>query len=96
MGAPEEIVVQLEQDMGGDFEIWAENWETLQAFLAVSTQWRAFGRADGSVYWQGLDYAGVTAGLTGMGITTTPQIWTGLRMMETAARNRLNGIMETD
>lgn len=78
------------------FEVWPENWEVLEAFLSVSTQWRAIGRADGSVYWQGLDYASVAAGLNGLGLAATPQIWADLKVMEAAARNRLNGIMETD
>lgn len=65
--------------------------------MAVSTQWRAIGRGmEGSVYWLGLDYAGVSAGLAGAGIADTPEIWAGLRMMEGAARNALNGIRESD
>ena len=51
---------------------------------------------EGQVYWQGLDYAGVEAGLRGNGIDATPDIWAGLRVMEAAARNALNGIVETD
>jgi hypothetical protein len=96
-GLPEEAVAELEAASVDDgFEVWPENWEALEAFLAVSTQWRAIGRADGSVYWQGLDYAAVAAGLNGLGFATTPQIWADLKVMEAAARNRLNGIMETD
>lgn len=67
------------------------------AFVAVSTQWRppVFGPA-GNAYWQGLDYAGVEAGLRLAGISPTPDIFAGLRLMEGAARNQLNGIVETD
>ncbi len=52
------------------------------------------GRADGSTYWQGLDYAAVAARLAGDGLTQ--ELWVDLQVMEAAARNRLNGIMEND
>lgn len=50
----------------------------------------------GRTYWVGLDYAAVAAGLAGAGLNPTPEIWQGLRVMEPAARNVLNGIVETD
>ncbi len=43
-------------------------------------------------YWQGLDYAGVAAGLVGTGIAATPALWGDLRIIEAAARNALNGV----
>ncbi len=46
------------------------------------------------MYWQGLVYSDVAAGLVGHGIVATPELWADLRMIEAAARNRLNGIME--
>ncbi|MDE1917671.1 MAG: DUF1799 domain-containing protein [Sphingomonadales bacterium] len=97
MGAPAQIVAQLNAATGSqDFEIWPQNADILDAFLFVSTQWRATARADGSIYWHGLDYAGVAAGLNGANMKADRLIWNGLRIMEAAARNRLNGIMETD
>lgn len=77
---------------GDEIEVWPENRGAVEAFLSVSTQWRAVPRADGSVYWQGLDYAGVAAGLRGAGIRARPPLWNDLRIMEAAARDRLNGI----
>lgn len=78
-----------------EFEVWPENWATVEAFLLVSTQWRVVqqggGMAPGHTYWIGLDYAGVAVGLSGHGIDATPEIWRGLRVMEAAARNTLNG-----
>jgi hypothetical protein len=47
-------------------------------------------------YWIGLDYAAAAAGLAGAGIETTPEIWSGLRVMESAARNVLNGNLDAD
>lgn len=75
-----------------EIEVWPENRAAVEAFLSVSTQWRLCPRADGSVYWQGLDYAGVAAGLRGAGIRSRPALWNDLRIMEAAARDRLNGI----
>lgn len=98
MGAPDEVIASLEE--GGrddDFEVWDENWHAVHAFLCVATQWRAIAQGmEGRVYWQGLDYSGVAAGLAGAGIAATPAIWDGLRVMEAAARNVLNGIRTSD
>lgn len=77
------------------FGVWPENWLAFTAFLAVSTQWRAIPRVDGTTYFQGLDYAAVDVGLSRAQIDTTPELWASIRVIEAAARNRLNGIMET-
>lgn len=95
------MVASLESRDSADFEVWPENWETLIAFLSVSTQWRTAsfsggGMAPMQVIYQGLDYTAVRAGLEGLGIAATPAIWRGLRTMEAAARNALNGLRETD
>ncbi|MDE2595951.1 MAG: DUF1799 domain-containing protein [Sphingomonadales bacterium] len=101
MGAPDHVIAALEATRDDDdFDVWPENWEPLQAFLQVSTQWRVASRGGGmepvQVYWIGLDYAAVAAFFSGAGISAGPDIWQGLRVIEAAARNRLNGIVETD
>lgn len=98
MGAPDEVIAALEgSEADAAFEVWSENWEAVCAFLCVCTQWRAIGKGmDGGVYWQGLDYAGVAAGLAGAGIEATPKLWAELRIMEAAARNELNGVKVLD
>lgn len=77
------------------FEVWAENAATVEAFLLVSTQWRLApyggGMAPMMIYWAGLDYTAVRAGLEGEGVAITPDLWRGLRTMEDAARKVLNG-----
>ena len=92
------MVARIEASEGHDgaFEVWAENWNTVAAFLAVATQWRMLTLMDGKVYWQGLDYAGAAAGLAGAGIAVSAALWSGLRSMEAAARNALNGVAEPD
>jgi len=90
------MIAAIEEVSDDDFGIWLENWPAVEAFLAVHTQWRVCTLPDGKAYWSGLDYAGVAAGLTGAGIETSPALWRDLRVMEAAARNALNGIVETD
>lgn len=100
MGAPDHVVASLENRDADEFEVWEQNWETVLAFLAVSTQWRSVpfggGMAPMQVIYQGLDYTAVRAGLEGFGFEATPALWRGLHVMEAAARNVLNGIREYD
>lgn len=100
MGLPEDEIARIEAESGAiEFEVWPENWEALCAFLSVCTQWRTAPIGGGMepvrVYWQGLDYGAVAAGLAGFGIDATPGLWGALRVMEAAARNSLNGIMDS-
>ncbi|WP_191229196.1 DUF1799 domain-containing protein [Aurantiacibacter xanthus] len=98
LGAPPEAVAAI-RARGGErceFEVWPENWPSLQAFLACTTQWRTIPMAGGQVYYQGLDYASVSVALSGRGITSEPPLWADLQAMEGAARNRLNGVIESD
>lgn len=100
MGAPEDVIAQIEATQTNDFEVWDANAEVLHAFLFVSTQWRTVaiggGMAAGQIYWSGLDYAAVAAGLAGGGFASPPSLWEGLRIMEAAARNALNGVEDSD
>lgn len=65
--------------------IWPENAPTIRAWLSVASQWRV----SGAVYL-GLDYAGVRAALDALAITVGPDLWSGLQVMEFAARDVLN------
>lgn len=73
--------------------MWRRNWDIALAFFSVSTQWRAIARGmDGAIYWMGLDYTAVRAGLDAQEITITPRLWSGIQTMERAARDALNGV----
>ena len=48
------------------FEVLPQNWNSLRAFLACDTQWRAAAGMAGLI-WLGLDYAGVDIALTRLG-----------------------------
>lgn len=75
------------EDEGARYEVWPENWETVQAFLALSTQWRvnAF-----TGKFLGLIYSSVESTLRMMKIDNTPEVFHGLRVMEAAALEALN------
>lgn len=96
MGAPDEVIASLRESQNDGFEVFAENWDALEAFLFVSTQWRCIvlggGMVGGQVIYQGFDYAAVAAALTGAGFAATRALWDDLRVMEAAARDALNGI----
>jgi len=74
------------------FGVWRENWDIVIAFLSVASQWTVIPLASGATYWLGLDYKGVDVGLGRAEIELTPAQWRGLRTMETAARDALNGV----
>ncbi|MEX2126974.1 MAG: DUF1799 domain-containing protein [Xanthobacteraceae bacterium] len=80
---------------GETVEVWRENWGIVCAWLAAATQWRTttgFEERRWRVVWIGLDYAGARAGIDAMGIAVTPELWTGLLVMEAEARAALNGV----
>lgn len=68
------------------FDVWPENWETVQLFLAVQTQWRM--APMGGVV--GLDYAAVDAAIRHLRRPMTPELFAGLQIMEKAAIAELN------
>ena len=63
----------------------------VDAFVAVSSQWRLVPLPSGRVHWQGLDYAGARAGLEQAQILLTPSQWVGVQIMEREAAAVLNG-----
>jgi len=87
----------------GEQGVWPDNWEIVQAFLAVCLQWRVVNRGGGGFasafggsiapvlpLFIGLDYSAVRAGLDAEGIKVTPELWRGLRVMEAEACTALN------
>lgn len=92
-GFPAEVIVQLQQSdvHAGNVDIWSVNWPIVQAFTAIATQWRTAPMGLGGHRYLGLDYAAAKAGLELAGITLCPGQWKGVRMMERAATEHLNG-----
>ena len=91
---PPELIAQLEDadtDAAKEFAVWPVNMPIVDAFVAVATQWRTTALADGRVFFDGLDYAGVRAGLELAGLLLSPREWRGVRTMERAAAKLMNG-----
>jgi len=61
------------------FDVLPVNWETLMLFLAASTQWRM--APNGQL--MGLDYASVDVVAKRLNLTSGPEQWQGLMIMET-------------
>lgn len=78
LGATDE---QVTAELGEErkyFLVDPENWEALNAFLSVGTQWARGGIGDVT----GLDYTRVRDGLEMAGIAVTPELWQKLRVIE--------------
>lgn len=78
-----------EEDMEGvnDVYIFPDNWNTFSVFEFMSTQWRT---VSGGV--TGLDYNVIPIAINALGIKKkhTPEIFSGIRIMETVAINVMN------
>lgn len=68
-----------------EFELWEENVDAVGAFLKVQTQWRS-----GPAGITGLDYNGVLAAFTLLGIAHTPELFGKIQIMERAVLNLRN------
>lgn len=64
--------------------LWEIHAHALNAFLAISTQWRM---AHGVI---GLDYAGARAGLRMAGLKVSPEVWAEIQVIEAGAIKALN------
>jgi len=65
------------------FEVWAENWRTVEVFQALDTQWRIAAGPMGSRV-QGIDYAAIPPTLALMDVRKRDRksVFNGLRIME--------------
>lgn len=85
-----DVAVARERAAEPEFEVYPENWDAVQLFLALSTQWRAvaFGTmASARVLHTGLDYTAVesVARLTGIPRSRRAAVFQQIRVMEEAA-----------
>jgi len=70
--------------------VWPENTAAVDAFLAVTTQWRVVASAAGPLFFCGLDYTAVRAGFDLAGITPSPGLWADVQLIEAGALGALN------
>lgn len=78
-GAPEEVIAPFRHQVG-NFPVVPENWETVQAFISVQTQWK-----EGYAGYTGLDYNGVRFAFEMLGLTGRRDVFEGLQLMEFTA-----------
>lgn len=80
------LVIEGADEEDDEVEIWPENLETVDAFLACQTQW-AINEFSGT--YIGLRYADVAAALDMQGVSDKRDVFWGLRVMEREALNVL-------
>lgn len=71
-------------------EVWEGYRPALEAFLAISGQWRTASAGLGGLVWIGLDYTAARAGLEMAGIALSPETWAQVQSIEAGAREALN------
>lgn len=86
---------ELADEAAASFEVFQENWNTVQAFLALQTQWRAEivqGAEQARAIYTGLRYEAfpVAMVLAGVPRRERQEVYSGLRVMEVAAIKVLN------
>jgi hypothetical protein len=79
-GAPKD-----DQPDTGPFEIDPENWDTVQLFVKLQTQWRLAPTG----HRTGLDYTAIGPTAQYMGLTVTPDVFDGLQFMEIVTINEI-------
>lgn len=83
--APEDVKTRLLTEPV-EMEVWEENWEAVDAFMRVQTQWK-IGSMGG---YMGLDYSGVEAALRMLNVSNTAELFGKIQVMEFAALPVLN------
>ncbi len=86
LGAPEEIIQELEDHQRGeDFEVWPENWQCLEIFLKLQTQWRTT-----QGVFVGLDYSAVKWIFDVYGVEDHKEMLDSLMIIEWSALTVMN------
>jgi hypothetical protein len=72
------------------FEVWPEHWDAVRLFQACDDQWTVLVSWGGSFY-QGIDFAKVTAVAEWIGVAKTEALFWQMRQMIAEAKLVLNG-----
>lgn len=91
---PVDVDTAIAQQVDRDFSVYPENWQAVQVFLAMSTQWRtvAFSSVGGARLIQtGIDYTALEPVLRLLGVKPKRRaaLFQKLRIMEEAALDAL-------
>jgi len=65
--------------------VWPDNAAALDAFLAVTTQWRVVASAAGPLGVGGLDYSAVRVRFDLAGIAASPGLWADVQVIGAGA-----------
>lgn len=83
-----------EHDDGFDkddrFEVWPENWKTVQLFLACATKWDMVGIGMGGAFYTGLNAGRIEMVLRMNKVGNERQVFDDLRLMEAEAKSVMN------
>jgi hypothetical protein len=73
-----------------DFEVWPENWQIVEVFLAMSDQWRWTGGMEPRR--AGLDLTALPVVYEGLGVhrKQRPEVFRGLKLMAATALEVMN------
>lgn len=74
-----------------DLEIWRDNLESLNAYVACGTQWKWVVGATKAIRC-GLDYSGVKIVLWGLKVKNPQQVFNDIRAMEAVALEVFNAV----
>ena len=93
--APDEVIqAALKRIAPADehCEVWEENWQTVQVFLFLESQWNVVVGAAGRMLWQGIKYPCVALAMRRYKVPPgeRDRMWDDIRIMERAAREVLN------
>lgn len=80
---------ELEAAASYDCEIWPENLNTVEVFLAMEKQWRVL-VFPASVRYMSLRYEALPIVLQGLGLEMSKTLFFGLQVMEREALDVLN------
>lgn len=87
-GAPDEVIAAAEAARGGSvYQVWAENWPSLELFLDLSTSWAWAGGGMGPPQRVGIPATEIQAALCPRGLRRKRQaaLYDDIRTMERAA-----------
>ncbi|WP_291810803.1 DUF1799 domain-containing protein [Limnobacter sp.] len=92
MKAPAHVIAKAKESRRPEsFEVWAENWEPVEIFLELGSQWRVIAGM-GGVMHQGIDMPSLEALFRIRGVPQENQhpIFKDILKMQTAAADVLN------
>ena len=78
-------------DLDASVAVWPENWQAVQVFCAMGTQWRVSAGMSGLIY-MGLEYTALPVVEARLAIPRADRadLFSRLRVMESSARGELN------